>query len=174
MSGRSRCCSWPCVDPWRRRWDLRFHGDPGIAFPRGRGCRSCPRESARRADGSGGDALDTSPSGHAILDGRGQLSSARRSETSTAESGPSPEPISKLGASATGMEFASEFLVRAVQRELTIEQVPVPYRRRDGGDVKLRTFLDGGRHLRLIVGMWRSEGGRVVRHQWWSLPATPK
>ena len=68
---------------------------------------------------------------------------------------------SKLDASATGMEFASEFLVRAVQRQMTIKQVPVPYRRRDGGDVKLRTFSDGWRHLRLIVGMWRSEGRRV-------------
>lgn len=68
---------------------------------------------------------------------------------------------SKLGASATGMEFASELLVRAVQRDLTISQVPVPYRRRAGGDVKLRTWADGWRHLRLIVAMWWSEGRRV-------------
>ena len=67
----------------------------------------------------------------------------------------------RLDVSATGMEFASEFLVRAVQRDMTIRQVPVPYRRRRGGDVKLRTFSDGWRHLRLVVGMWRSEGRRV-------------
>jgi len=68
----------------------------------------------------------------------------------------------RLDASATGMEFASELLVRAVQRQLTISQVPVPYRRRAGGDVKLRTFSDGWRHLRLIVEMWWSEGRRVA------------
>ena len=27
--------------------------------------------------------------------------------------------------------------------------------------MKLRTFSDGWRHLRLVVGMWRSEGRRV-------------
>jgi glycosyltransferase involved in cell wall biosynthesis len=69
---------------------------------------------------------------------------------------------SKLDPRATGMEFASELLVSAVQRGLTIAQIPVPYRRRLGGEVKLRTFSDGWRHLRLVVSTWLTEGRRVA------------
>jgi glycosyltransferase involved in cell wall biosynthesis len=69
---------------------------------------------------------------------------------------------SKLDPRATGMEFASELIVNAVQRRLTIAQIPVPYRRRLGGEVKLRTFSDGWRHLRLVVSTWLREGRRVV------------
>jgi glycosyltransferase involved in cell wall biosynthesis len=68
----------------------------------------------------------------------------------------------KLDPRATGMEFASELIVSAVQRDLTIAQVPVPYRRRLGGEVKLRTFSDGWRHLRLVVSTWVTEGRRVA------------
>ena len=69
---------------------------------------------------------------------------------------------SKLDPHATGMEFASELLVNAVQRGLTIAQIPVPYRRRRGGEVKLRTFSDGWRHLRLVVSTWLTEGRRMT------------
>ena len=68
----------------------------------------------------------------------------------------------KLDPRAIGMEFASELLVKAVQSGLTIAQIPVPYRRRHGGEVKLRTFSDGWRHLRLVVGAWLTQGRRVV------------
>jgi glycosyltransferase involved in cell wall biosynthesis len=68
----------------------------------------------------------------------------------------------KLDARATGMEFASELLVKAIQHDLTIAQIPVPYRRRVGGEVKLRTFSDGWRHLRLTLGTWMNEGRRVA------------
>jgi len=67
----------------------------------------------------------------------------------------------KLDPQATGMEFASELLVKAIQSDLTIAQIPVPYRLRSGGDVKLRTFSDGWRHLRLVVRTWLSQGRRV-------------
>lgn len=69
---------------------------------------------------------------------------------------------SKLDPRATGMEFASELLVNAVQRGLTIAQIPVPYRRRHGGEVKLRTFSDGWRHLRLVVSTWLTDGRRTT------------
>jgi len=67
----------------------------------------------------------------------------------------------KLDPQATGMEFASELLVKAIQNDLTIAQIPVPYRLRSGGEVKLRTFSDGWRHLRLVVRTWLSQGRRV-------------
>jgi glycosyltransferase involved in cell wall biosynthesis len=68
----------------------------------------------------------------------------------------------KLDPRATGMEFASELLVKAIQHDLTIAQMPVDYRRRLGGEVKLRTFSDGWRHLRFTVGTWLNHGRRVV------------
>jgi len=69
---------------------------------------------------------------------------------------------SRLNPGANGMEFASELVVKAVQRELSIAQIPVDYRRRHGGEVKLRTWSDGWRHLRLVVGSWVSQGRRPV------------
>jgi hypothetical protein len=49
------------------------------------------------------------------------------------------------------MEFASEFLIEAIQHGLKVDQVPIRYRRRFGGQPKLRTFRDGLRHLRLLL-----------------------
>jgi glycosyltransferase involved in cell wall biosynthesis len=68
----------------------------------------------------------------------------------------------KLDPHATGMEFASELLVKAIQQDLTIAQMPVDYRRRHGGEVKLRTFSDGWRHLRFTVGTFLNQGRRVA------------
>jgi glycosyltransferase involved in cell wall biosynthesis len=68
----------------------------------------------------------------------------------------------KLDPRATGMEFASELLVKAIQHDLTIAQMPVDYRRRHGGEVKLRTFSDGWRHLRFTVGTFLNQGRRVA------------
>jgi glycosyltransferase involved in cell wall biosynthesis len=50
----------------------------------------------------------------------------------------------------TGMEFASEMVIRAAKVNLKIEQVPIVYRRRDG-ESKLSTFRDGWRHLRFLL-----------------------
>lgn len=55
-----------------------------------------------------------------------------------------------LGLRATGMEFASEMLIRAAQRGLDVREVPLGYRDRIG-ESKLDTWRDGWRHLRLIV-----------------------
>lgn len=63
----------------------------------------------------------------------------------------------KLDIRSTGMEFASEMVVRMVQSGFTMEETPVAYRRRSGGEAKLRTWRDGWRHLRLVVGSWLSQ-----------------
>ncbi len=60
------------------------------------------------------------------------------------------ETIRALDLKATGMEFASEMLIRAGHEGLRITETPIGYRRRTG-DSKLRTFADGWRHLQLIL-----------------------
>lgn len=55
-----------------------------------------------------------------------------------------------LRLSSTGMEFASEMLIRASQASMRVAEVPLGYRPRVG-DSKLNTWRDGWRHLRLIV-----------------------
>ncbi len=55
-----------------------------------------------------------------------------------------------LGMRSTGMEFASEMLIRASRSGLRIEEIPVGYRDRVG-DSKLRTLTDGVRHFQLIL-----------------------
>jgi glycosyltransferase involved in cell wall biosynthesis len=65
--------------------------------------------------------------------------------------------LEQLNLASPGMEFASEFLIEAVQNGARIEQVPVRYRRRFGGQPKLRTFRDGVRHLRLMLARSRQE-----------------
>ena len=58
--------------------------------------------------------------------------------------------IRSLHLKATGMEFASEMLIRASQEGLGIGEKPIGYRPRVG-DSKLDTFTDGWRHLQLIL-----------------------
>jgi hypothetical protein len=55
-----------------------------------------------------------------------------------------------LGVTGTGMEFASEMLIRAARAQWRIEEVPTGYRERIG-ESKLSTFSDGWRHLQLIL-----------------------
>jgi hypothetical protein len=50
----------------------------------------------------------------------------------------------------TGMEFASEMVIRASKRGLDIRQVPIEYHPR-GGESKLSSFRDGWRHLRFLL-----------------------
>lgn len=57
----------------------------------------------------------------------------------------------RLSLGSPGMEFASEVLIEATRCGLTIEEVPIRYRRRLGGEPKLRALRDGWRHLRLMV-----------------------
>jgi hypothetical protein len=60
------------------------------------------------------------------------------------------ERVEALGLSSTGMELASEMLIRAGQHGFTIGETALGYRERTG-DSKLRTWSDGVRHFRLIM-----------------------
>lgn len=55
-----------------------------------------------------------------------------------------------LGMRSTGMEFASEMLIRSARSGLRVEEVPLGYRDRIGQS-KLRTLADGVRHFQLIL-----------------------
>jgi glycosyltransferase involved in cell wall biosynthesis len=50
----------------------------------------------------------------------------------------------------TGMEFASEMVIRAAKAKLDIRQLPIDYHPR-GGTSKLSSFRDGWRHLRFLL-----------------------
>ena len=50
----------------------------------------------------------------------------------------------------TGMEFASEMVIRAAKAKLAIRQLPIAYHPR-GGESKLSSFRDGWRHLRFLL-----------------------
>jgi glycosyltransferase involved in cell wall biosynthesis len=50
----------------------------------------------------------------------------------------------------TGMEFASEMVIRAAKEGLDIRQFPIEYHPR-GGESKLSSFRDGWRHLRFLL-----------------------
>jgi len=58
--------------------------------------------------------------------------------------------LPKLELSATGMEFASEMLIKASRHNLKIKELPIDYYPRLG-DSKLRTFPDGWRHFKLMI-----------------------
>lgn len=55
-----------------------------------------------------------------------------------------------LGMRSTGMEFASEMLIRSARAGLRVQEVPTGYRDRVG-ESKLRTLADGVRHFQLIL-----------------------
>ncbi len=58
----------------------------------------------------------------------------------------------KMHLQTTGMEYASEMVIKAVQLGLKIEQVPITlYRDGRGGPPHLRSFRDGWRHLRFML-----------------------
>jgi glycosyltransferase involved in cell wall biosynthesis len=58
--------------------------------------------------------------------------------------------LPRLDLRATGMEFASEMVVRAAKERLAIRQFAIDYHPR-GGDSKLSTWRDGWRHLRFLL-----------------------
>jgi hypothetical protein len=62
------------------------------------------------------------------------------------------DAFERMGLKTTGMEFASEMVVRAAQLGMKISEVPVVLRR-DGRDrpPHLRSFRDGWRHLRFLL-----------------------
>ncbi len=60
------------------------------------------------------------------------------------------EAIPRLGLRTTGMEFASEMVVRAARERMVIAELPITYHPR-GGESKLSSFRDGWRHLRFLL-----------------------
>jgi glycosyltransferase involved in cell wall biosynthesis len=60
------------------------------------------------------------------------------------------EHLGRLDLRTSGMEFASEMVVRAAKAGLEIDQLPIEYHPR-GGESKLSSFRDGWRHLRYLM-----------------------
>lgn len=64
------------------------------------------------------------------------------------------EAYDRLELHTTGMEFASEMVIRANQEKLKIKQIPTNLRPRPGGsESKLHSWRDGWRHLRFMLLM---------------------
>jgi glycosyltransferase involved in cell wall biosynthesis len=62
----------------------------------------------------------------------------------------SREAVPVLHLQSTGMEFASEMILKAAKRGLKVGDIPIEYRPRVG-ESKLNTFRDGWRHLRFML-----------------------
>jgi glycosyltransferase involved in cell wall biosynthesis len=58
--------------------------------------------------------------------------------------------LPRLDLRTTGMEFASEMVIRAAKENLRIAEFPIEYHPR-GGESKLLSFRDGWRHLRFLL-----------------------
>ena len=58
--------------------------------------------------------------------------------------------LPRLDLRTTGMEFASEMVIRASKERLDIREFPIEYHPR-GGECKLSSFRDGWRHLRFLL-----------------------
>jgi len=58
--------------------------------------------------------------------------------------------LPRLDLRTTGMEFASEMVIRASKEKLEIREFPIAYAPR-GGESKLSRFRDGWRHLRFLL-----------------------
>jgi glycosyltransferase involved in cell wall biosynthesis len=60
------------------------------------------------------------------------------------------DALTRLRLRSTGMEFASEMVVRAVKEDLEIAEFDIEYHPREG-ESKLSSFSDGWRHLKLLL-----------------------
>ena len=58
--------------------------------------------------------------------------------------------LPRLDLRTTGMEFASEMVIRAAKEGLDVREFPIEYHPR-GGESKLSSFRDGWRHLRFLL-----------------------
>ena len=61
------------------------------------------------------------------------------------------EAYLKLNMQSSGMEFASEMLVKAAKMKLKIAEVPLTLSPREGTPAKLHTYRDGWRHLSFLL-----------------------
>lgn len=67
--------------------------------------------------------------------------------------------VDSLELNCTGMEFASEMVIRAVQHHLSISEVPVKlYKDGRTGRSHLRSFRDGLRHLYILLAYRNHRG----------------
>ncbi len=62
----------------------------------------------------------------------------------------SRDAYNKLNLQTTGMEYASEMIIKAGKENLKISEIPIYYGVRKG-ESKLNTFSDGWRHLRFML-----------------------
>ncbi|CQH45884.1 hexosyltransferase Agl6 [Halobacterium hubeiense] len=62
----------------------------------------------------------------------------------------SQEALEALELGSDGMEFASEMIMDAGAKDLTIEEVPITYHEREG-EAKLESFHDGWRHVKFML-----------------------
>jgi glycosyltransferase involved in cell wall biosynthesis len=60
------------------------------------------------------------------------------------------DAVPRLELQATGMEFASEMILKASKRRLEVGEIPIDYQPRIG-ESKLNTWRDGWRHLRFML-----------------------
>ncbi len=60
------------------------------------------------------------------------------------------EAFNKLNLKTTGMEFASEMIVKALKNNFKIKEIPINYYKRKGVS-KLRGFSDAWKHLRFML-----------------------
>ncbi|WP_121820729.1 glycosyltransferase family 2 protein [Halostella salina] len=60
------------------------------------------------------------------------------------------EKLAELDLETDGMEFASEMIMEAGARDLTIEEVPITYHEREG-EATLDSFRDGWRHVKFML-----------------------
>jgi glycosyltransferase involved in cell wall biosynthesis len=60
------------------------------------------------------------------------------------------DALPRLNLRSTGMEFASEMVIRAVKEDFRIAELEIDYHPRRG-ESKLSSFRDGWRHLRLLL-----------------------
>jgi hypothetical protein len=60
------------------------------------------------------------------------------------------EALGRLSLSTTGMEFASEMVIKAAKRGLRIDEIPITYRPRVG-ESKLHRVPDAWRHVRFML-----------------------
>ncbi|MFQ5646726.1 MAG: glycosyltransferase family 2 protein [bacterium] len=62
----------------------------------------------------------------------------------------SMEALNKLKLKTSGMEFASEMVIKAIKKNLKTKELPINYYERKGKS-KLRSLADGWRHLRFML-----------------------
>jgi len=60
------------------------------------------------------------------------------------------ESLEELELKTTGMEFASEMIMDAAAKDMTIEERPITYHEREG-EATLDSFQDGWRHVRFML-----------------------